>query len=65
MFIYEVRFFYFRRVVDLMKTAILYAYIYFNDLQEAITYLYIVHWKYGRNMTFMDFVSDRKLVTIA
>ena len=28
---------------------------YFNDFQEAKTYLYIGHWKYGRNMTFMDF----------
>ena len=38
---------------------------YFNDFQEANTYLYIGHWKYGRNMTFMDLVSDRTLVTIA
>ena len=28
-------------------------------------YLYIAHWKYGRNMTFMDLVSDRTSVTIA
>ena len=27
--------------------------------------VYIRHWKYGRNMTFIDFVSDRTLVTIA
>ena len=27
---------------------------YFNDFQEANTCLYIGHWKYGRNMTFMD-----------
>ena len=39
---------------------------YFNDFQEANTNLYIVHWKYGRNMAFMDLVSsDRTLVTIA
>ena len=23
-----------------------------------------LHWKYGRNMTFMDLVSDRTFVTI-
>ena len=39
---------------------------YFNEFQEAKTYyLYIGHWKYGRNMTFMDLVSGRTLVTIA
>ena len=38
---------------------------YFNDFLEAKTYLYIAHWKYGRNMTFMDLVSDRTLETIA
>ena len=27
---------------------------YFNVFKEAKTYLYIAHWKYGRNMTFMD-----------
>ena len=27
---------------------------YFNAFLEAKTYLYIAHWKYGRNMTFMD-----------
>ena len=27
--------------------------------------VYIAHWKYGRNMTFMDLVSDRTLVTTA
>ena len=37
---------------------------YFNDFQEAKTYLYMGHWKYGRNMTFKNLVSDRKLVTI-
>ena len=36
-----------------------------NDFQEAKTYLYNGHWKYGRNMTFMDLVSDRMLVKIA
>ena len=35
---------------------------YLNDFQEAKTYLYIGHWKYGRPMTFMDLVSDRTLV---
>ena len=35
---------------------------YFNDFQEAKTYLYIGHWKYGRNMALMDLVS---LVSIA
>ena len=38
---------------------------YFNDFQEAKTYLYIGHWKYGRNMTFRDSVTDTTLVTIA
>ena len=38
---------------------------YFNDVEEAKTYLYIAHLKYGRNMTFMDLVSDRTLETIA
>ena len=38
---------------------------YFNDFLEAKKYLYIAHWKYVRNMTFMDLVSDRKLETIA
>ena len=38
---------------------------YFNDFQEAETYLYIGQWKYGRNMTVMDLVSDRILVTVA
>ena len=38
---------------------------YFNDSQGAKIYIYIGHWKYGRNMTFMDLVSDRTLVTIA
>ena len=37
---------------------------YFNDIQEAKTYLYIGHWKYDRNLTFMDLVYDRKLKTI-
>ena len=37
----------------------------FNDFQEAKTYLYIGHWKYGRNMTFIDLVSDWMIVTIA
>ena len=36
-----------------------------SGFQEANTYLYIAHWKYGRNMTFMDLVSDRTLETIA
>ena len=58
-------FFYVCRVVDLMKTAKLNSYISFNDFQEANTYLYIVHWKYGRNMTLMELVSDRTLVTNA
>ena len=38
---------------------------YLNFFEEAKTYLYIAHWKYGRKMTFMDLVSDRTLVTIA
>ena len=38
---------------------------YFNDFLEAKTYLYIAYRKYGRNMTFMDLVSDRTLETIA
>ena len=38
---------------------------YFNDFQEAKTYLYIGQWKFGRNMTFMDLVYDRTLVKIA
>ena len=38
---------------------------YLNGFQEAKTYLYIVHWKYGRNMTFMDLFFDRTLETIA
>ena len=68
--------FYVRRVVDLMTTAKVNAYImhlfgriellsihttynyfkmhYINDFQEAKTYLYIGHWIYGKNMTFMD-----------
>ena len=25
---------------------------YFNAFLEAKTYLYIAHWKYGRNVTF-------------
>ena len=37
---------------------------FFNDFQEAKTYLYIGHWKYGRTMTFMDLVSGRTLETI-
>ena len=37
----------------------------FNKIQEAKTYLYIVHWKYGRNMTFMDLVSYGTLVKTA
>ena len=88
MHVYELSFFYVhQRLVDLMKTAKLNAYImyifgkfellsihatysyfkmhYFNDFQEAKTYLYIGHWKYGRNMTFMDLVSDRTFVNIA
>ena len=38
-----------------------------NGFQEAKTYLYIGHWKYGRNMTLMNLhlVSDRTLVAIA
>ena len=36
---------------------------YFNGFQEAKANLYIRHWKYGGNMTFMD--SDRTLVKIA
>ena len=27
--------------------------------------IYIAHWKYGKNMIFMDLVSDRTSVTIA
>ena len=27
---------------------------YFNDFQEAKTYLYIRHWKFGRNMTLQE-----------
>ena len=38
---------------------------FLNGFQEAKTYLYISHWKYGRNMTFMDLVSDRTLEIIA
>ena len=38
---------------------------YFSVILEAKTYLYIAHWKNGRNMTFMDLVSDRTSVTIA
>ena len=38
---------------------------YFNVFLEAKTYLYIAHWKYGRNMTFMDLVSGRTSITIA
>ena len=38
---------------------------YFNDFQRAKTYLYIGYWKYGKNVTFMDLLSDRKLVTTA
>ena len=38
---------------------------FFYDFNEAKTYLYIAHWKYGRNMTFMDLVSDRTLATNA
>ena len=37
---------------------------YLNGFQEAKTYLYIGHWKYGRNMTFMDLVSDRTFIII-
>ena len=37
---------------------------FFNDFQEAKTYLYIGHWNYSRTMKFMDFVSGRTLVTI-
>ena len=48
-----------------MQPKIISKYIYFNDFQEAKTNLYIAHWKDGRNMTFMDFVSDRTLVTLA
>ena len=36
-----------------------------NGFQEAKTYLYIIHWKYGRNIKFMDLVSDRTLETTA
>ena len=38
---------------------------FFNDFQEAKIYLYIADWKYGRNVTFRELVSDRTLVTIA
>ena len=38
---------------------------YINDFQEAKKYLYIVHLKYGWNMTMVGFVSDRTLETIA
>ena len=38
---------------------------YFYAFQEAKEYLYIRQWKYGRNMTMVDFVSDRTLETIA
>ena len=38
---------------------------YFNVFKEEKTYLYIARWKFGRNMTFMDLVSDRTLITIA
>ena len=38
---------------------------YFNVFLEPKTCLYIARWKYGRNMTFMDLVSGRTLVTIA
>ena len=34
----------------------------FNDFQEAKTYPYIGHWKYVREVTFMDLVSERTLV---
>ena len=37
----------------------------FNDFQEAKKHLYTGHWKYGRNLTMVDFVSDRTLETIA
>ena len=37
----------------------------FNNFKEAKTYLYTRHWKYGRNITFMDLVSDGTLETIA
>ena len=36
----------------------------FNGLQEAKTHLYTGHWKYSRNLTMLDFVSDRTLETI-
>ena len=36
-----------------------------NDFQEAKKYLYIGHWKYGRNMIMVDVVSDRTFETIA
>ena len=37
---------------------------YLNDFSELKTYLYIADWKYGRNMAFMDLVSDRTLETL-
>ena len=35
---------------------------YFNDFQEAKTYLHIGYWKSGRKMTFMDLVSGKTIV---
>ena len=31
---------------------------YFNVFLDAKTYLYIAHWKYSRNMTCMNLVSN-------
>ena len=54
--------------IELLSIRVIYNYFkmhYLNGFQEAKTYLYIIHWKYGRNMKFMDLVSDRMLETIA
>ena len=54
--------------IELLSTHAIYYYFkmhFLNGFQEAKTYLYITHWKYGRNMKFMDLVSDRMLETIA
>ena len=33
--------------------------VYFNDFQEAKIYQYTGHWNCGRNVTMVDFVSER------
>ena len=52
-------------LLSIIVTYKLFKMYYLNDFQKANTYLYMGHWKYGRNMTFMDLVSDRTLETIA